>query len=353
MGKLTNITPEEREQAIYTIGKFGEEMTDERIEYYVQLGRNSNEHSSPKKSTEERNDISEENKEFARKVLTYMKRSKSDRQILIYSKKHIETLDYIREHQYDVDYTPFILGEAIRFMEVKKSTTIHHLTGEDLANCINDKKEEFINKKKQMETQKNIQQEELTENGGKTVHLAKIVSIIGGILILGPFFITGFGFNWFWYLVIFGVAFFTLGLFGIEGKEKDDYSYVKKVLLGFLVVGCIMYLWGPLNPRYLSGNYGNVRSTNFSEMKSIIKESGTITEDEAKYLVLNYILSNMKDPNSYESVSWGPLQKTQEIDGEGGGWNIKHRFRGTNSYGGVVTEEHIYIIHKDGWVTTF
>ena len=88
-------------------------------------------------------------------------------------------------------------------------------------------------------------------------------------------------------------------------------------------------------------SYGDVRSESISELKSIIKESGTITEDEAKCLVVHYILNHMKDPNSYESVSWGPLKKTQEIDGEGGGWNIKHRFRGTNSYGGVVTEEHI------------
>lgn len=100
------------------------------------------------------------------------------------------------------------------------------------------------------------------------------------------------------------------------------------------------------------GGYGDVRSDNISELKQIIKESGTITEDEAKCLVVNYILNHMKDPNSYESVSWGPLKKTQEIDGEGGGWNIRHKFRGTNSYGGVVSEENIYIIHKDGWVTS-
>lgn len=64
-------------------------------------------------------------------------------------------------------------------------------------------------------------------------------------------------------------------------------------------------------------SYGDVRSESISELKQIIRESGTITEDEAKALVVHYILNNMKDPNSYESVSWGPLKKTQEIDGEG------------------------------------
>lgn len=100
------------------------------------------------------------------------------------------------------------------------------------------------------------------------------------------------------------------------------------------------------------GSYGDVRSESISELKQIIKESGKITEDEAKALVIHYILNNMKDPNSYESVSWGPLEKTQEIDGEGGGWNIKHKYRGTNSFGATVTEERIFIIHKDGWVTS-
>lgn len=97
---------------------------------------------------------------------------------------------------------------------------------------------------------------------------------------------------------------------------------------------------------------GDIRSTSISELKSIIKESGKITEDEAKCLVVHYILNHMKDPNSYESVYWGSLNKTDEIDGEGGGWNIKHKFRGTNSYGATVTEENIYLIHKDGWVTS-
>ena len=41
MAKIENITPEEREQAISTIEKVGEQVTDERIEYYVQLRRNT------------------------------------------------------------------------------------------------------------------------------------------------------------------------------------------------------------------------------------------------------------------------------------------------------------------------
>lgn len=357
MGKVTNITPEEREQAIYTIGKLGEEITDERIEYYVQLRRNTIQHQEEKQIKEDLNDVSEQTKEFAKKVLSYLRRSKSERQILLYAKKHTETLSYIKKHNMDVDYTPSLLGEAIRVMEGKLSTTIHHLTGEDLAICLKDRMGELINRRNMVDNknkgkidEKKMEEFADTDEVKKSIRLAKIAFWLGVILILAPFFITGFGFGWFWYIVILGVTFFTFILLGFDGKSKGDYSYAKTLLIAFCIVGCVMYLWGPLNPKYTSGS---VRSTNFSEMKSIIKESGTITEDEAKYLVVNYILNHMKDPNSYEPVSWGPLKKTQEIDGEGGGWNIKHKFRGTNSYGGVVTEEHYYLIHKDGWVTTF
>lgn len=257
MPKVTNITPEEREQAIYTIGKLGEEITDERIEYYVQLRRNTIEHQEEKVIKEEVNHITEQNKEFARKVLVYMERSKSDRQIFVYSRKHIETLNYIREHNLDIDYTPSLFGEAIRFMEGKKSTTIHHLTAEDIANCIKDKKEKLLNDIKQVETKKKGKSKEkkkvIVNEEEKTIRLTKIAFWLGVILILAPFFITGFGFGWFWYLLIIGVAILCLALMGTDGRNKGDYSFAKSILIGFCIVGCLMYIWGPLNPNYKRG----------------------------------------------------------------------------------------------------
>lgn len=41
MGKVINISPEEREQAIATINKLGEAVTEDKINYYVQLRRNT------------------------------------------------------------------------------------------------------------------------------------------------------------------------------------------------------------------------------------------------------------------------------------------------------------------------
>lgn len=90
--------------------------------------------------------------------------------------------------------------------------------------------------------------EKTDERNNKTITLAKIARWVGCCLVIFPFLITGFGLNWFWYLIIIGVALFTFMMFGIEGKDMSEYSLAKKTLIGFLAVGCIMYLWGPLNP---------------------------------------------------------------------------------------------------------
>lgn len=255
MAKIQNITPEEREQAISTIEKVGEQVTDERIEYYVQIRRNTIEHQEEKVIQVKFNQVSEKDKEYAKKVLAYMGRSKSNRQIVLYSIKHMEALNYIKENNLDIDYTPSIFGEAIRYMEEQNSTTIHHLTAEDLVNCIKDNKDELLNNRKQAEAkQKEKIDEEKKEiyadEGKKAIRLAKIALWLGVILVLAPFFINGFGFGWFWYLVIIGVAFFTFTLFGVDGKSKGEYSDTRAILIGFCVVGCLMYLWGPLNPNY-------------------------------------------------------------------------------------------------------
>jgi hypothetical protein len=148
-------------------------------------------------------------------------------------------------------------------MEAQKSTTIHHLTAEDLVNCLKDKKEELINNRnKREEIKKEWRSKAKKENNEdvarKAARLIKIAFWVGVILVLAPFFVTGFGFGWFWYLIIIGVAFFCLSLLGTNGKDNGAYSDAKNILIGFCVVGCLMYLWGPLNP-----NYGRSRESTF------------------------------------------------------------------------------------------
>ena len=117
-------------------------------------------------------------------------------------------------------------------------------------------------------------------------------------------------------------------------------------------IGCVVLFFMLVACNRCGGSFGNVRSNDISELRQIIKKSGTISENEAKCLVVSYILNHMKNPDSYESVYWGRLEEISGRDGGNGGWSIKHKYRGTNSYGGVVTEEDIFLIHNDGYVSS-
>ncbi len=118
------------------------------------------------------------------------------------------------------------------------------------------------------------------ESKNKTLKLAKIAGYIGLFLVLAPFFITGFGFNWFWYLVIIGVAFFTLAMFGMKGKDISEHSIVKKTLISFLVVGCLMFIWGPLNSEYGSDSSS---SSSYSYSSSSSSNTAYSVSDEDAY----------------------------------------------------------------------
>jgi hypothetical protein len=126
------------------------------------------------------------------------------------------------------------------------------------------------------------------ESKKKTLKLAKIAGYIGLFLVLAPFFITGFGFNWFFYLIIIVVAICALAMFGTDGNKMSDYSDVKNTLVGFLVVGCIMFIWGPLN-----SNYGSDDSSSSSSSNTAY----TVLDDGTK--VPSWIIGHWKTSTPY------------------------------------------------------
>lgn len=170
---------------------------------------------------------------------------------------------------------------------------------------------------------------------------AKILMWFSVFVIIGTISSIGFRLSWKWLLVI-AMAYFTLKLWAnIPDKPTiDSIAYLKKMMW---IVGGILFFNFLVYDSSGNGN-GDVRSENFSELRSIIRESGTIKEDEAKWLVINSVLSSMKNPDSYQPVSWGRLNEINN------GWTIEHEYRGTNGFGGIVTEKHLFIIGKDGSV---
>ena len=83
-------------------------------------------------------------REFAIKVLKYMKRSKSERQITLYANKYSQTLHYCKQNNIDSEFEPYIFAEALRKLEEEKKTTIYHIEADELATCIAENKDEFV-----------------------------------------------------------------------------------------------------------------------------------------------------------------------------------------------------------------
>lgn len=90
-------------------------------------------------------------KEFAIKVLKYMRRSRSERQIVIYTNKCSQTIQYCKQNNIDSDFEPYIFAEALRKLEEEKKTTIYHIEADELAKCIAENKDEFVMRTEQSE----------------------------------------------------------------------------------------------------------------------------------------------------------------------------------------------------------
>ena len=66
--------------------------------------------------------------------------------------------------------------------------------------------------------------------------------------------------------------------------------------------------------------------------------------DGSVYQAKKYIKSSLKDPSSYESIEWSPVQKTTD------GYMVRHKFRAKNSFGGYVIEEYVITLNERGEV---
>lgn len=263
MAKIENITPEERESALSLIHKMGLEETEQQINYYVRMQRDSKKHKEEKASMEvsdlcviENDDV---NREYAINVLKYMKRSKSDRQVALYADLFTKTIQFCLDNSLDNDIPPYIFAEAIRKLENEKGTTIHHISPEDIAKCIAENKFELYKIKEDAEAKEieRINNKALPTEKQRVRKLATITMVIGCIIVVAPFFITGFSFNILWYLLIIIAAITSLCALGVDGTDKRELQSVLKMMAVVIAIGIPMYLWGPLNPNYSYSSNGS------------------------------------------------------------------------------------------------
>ena len=91
----------------------------------------------------------------------------------------------------------------------------------------------------------------LTESEAKKGERVRIVDIcLGWLLIILPFVFHGFSFDFFWYLLIAVVAFLTLISHASDIKTTIDKGGAVGYLVIMIIIGIIMFIWGPLNPNY-------------------------------------------------------------------------------------------------------
>lgn len=66
------------------------------------------------------------------------------------------------------------------------------------------------------------------------------------------------------------------------------------------------------------------------------------SSDGSVWQVKQYLDKNLKDPDSYKSIEWGKVMRNSE------GYQVRHKYRAKNSFGGYVIEEYIYQIDIEG-----
>ena len=67
--------------------------------------------------------------------------------------------------------------------------------------------------------------------------------------------------------------------------------------------------------------------------------------DGSVWQAKKYIKSQLKDPDSYESIEWSNVVKNDN------GYCVRHKFRAKNSFGAYTVEEYIIYLNEKGTVT--
>ena len=65
--------------------------------------------------------------------------------------------------------------------------------------------------------------------------------------------------------------------------------------------------------------------------------------DGSVWQVDAYLKKHLKDPSSYESISWGQVVKNPN-----GGFLVRHKYRAKNSFGGYMIADDVFWLDKSG-----
>jgi len=73
--------------------------------------------------------------------------------------------------------------------------------------------------------------------------------------------------------------------------------------------------------------------------------------DSSVQQVEDWLMENLRDPDSYESIEWYEVQKGVGDDGQTI-YAARHKYRSKNSLGGYVVNDDVFLLDESGEVTT-
>mgnify|MGYP001382673009 CR=1 FL=1 len=126
---------------------------------------------------------------------------------------------------------------------------------------------------------------------------------------------------------------------GAKVKKGMGCGSLLVICLGVLIVVAIAT---PSSPSSSAPSSSSSSSTP-SKPREIVENSAW---DGSVRQVERYLKSNLKDPDSYQSIEWSAVSKSS-----GGGFMVRHKYRAKNSFGGYVIENQVFTLDAQGNVT--
>ena len=112
-------------------------------------------------------------------------------------------------------------------------------------------------------------------------------------------------------------------------NKKTRYDLEKLFILLLVVITIVFFV------ARLDEDSGDKKS---SSSKEVVYNS---EQDASVHQVKNYLKANLLDPNSYESINWGYVDKVNKEDYT---YVVRHKYRAKNSFGGYVIENKVFFL---------
>lgn len=106
------------------------------------------------------------------------------------------------------------------------------------------------------------------------------------------------------------------------------------VLASFLSVGVSFIL--------TSCDGGTSSGSSYYNENDYKKKVENSAYDGSVHQVEDYLKSHLKDADSYQSVEWGNVVDVK------GNYQVRHKYRAKNSFGGYLLLNQVFVINHDG-----